>query len=286
MPAPLPSPAVLTRPVSSAGQTFMEIAVALTIVVVLVVAVRIQRRWKSSMGFVLMLGALVASGVEVVFNTAAQFWYYRPGADALFTTWGRSLPTWALGSYVPFYAGLGMLGWFLLERGATRRQLAGYALGVWAFAILTEVSLVGIHVYQYFGPQPYQIGHFPVWISAANAGICTTFAVAGATVSRSLRGPAQWLVVVAGPPVVSGFLLGTTFPLIAALHADHPSTGLLYVTGAVSTALAATVCAAVLRLVPVAGFADSLLPTNTEPTHAPVEAHRDQPTVPFSVITS
>ena len=294
MSSPLPPPGVLTRPVSSAGQLFMEIAVAATIGVALVAAVRIQRRWHTSMGFVLMVAALLASGVEVVFNTAAQFWYYRPGADALFTTWGRSLPTWALGSYVPFYAGLGMIGWFLLERGATRRQMAGFAVAVWAFAIVTEVSLVGIHVYQYFGPQPYRIADFPIWISAANAGICTTFAIGGATVSRALRGSSQWLLVVVGPVVVSGFLIGTTFPIVSALHADHPSTGLLYLTGAVSTLLAAAVTAAVLHLVPAAGFAESLLPRLTDPADSAASTpktsasaqQRDQPTKPFSAVSS
>ena len=284
MPATLPGPAIVTHPVSSAGQTFMEIAVAATIVIALVAAVRIQRRWHTSMGFVLMAAALLASGGEVVFNTAAQFWYYRPGADALFTTWGRSLPTWALGSYVPFYAGLGMIGWFLLERGATRRQLAGYAVGVWAFAIITEVSLVGIRVYQYFGQQPYRIAHFPIWISAANAGICTTFAVGGAAVSRVLRGRRQWLLVLVGPAVVSGYLLGTTFPVVIALHADHPSTAALYLTGALATVIAAGVCAAVLQLVPATGYADSLLPAREEQASAPT--HRDQPTVPFSIVSS
>jgi hypothetical protein len=260
MPSTLPGPDVLNQPVSAAGQTFMEIAVSAAAVAALVAAVRVRRRWQTSMGFVLVLGTLLASGVEVVFNTAAQFWYYRPGTDALFTTWGRSLPTWALGSYVPFYGGLGMIGWFLMERGATRRRMASYTVSVWAFAIVTEMSLVGIHVYQYFGPQPYEIARFPIWISAANAGICTSVAVGTPLLARSLRGPAQWLLVLAGPPVVSAFLIGTTFPAVIELHSDHPSTGLLYLAGALSTVLAAGVCALVLRLVPVNGLPDSLLP--------------------------
>jgi hypothetical protein len=259
MPSTLPDPYVLNHPVSAAGQTFMEIAVCAAVIAVLVAAVRVRRRWQTSMGFVLVLATLLASGVEVVFNTAGQFWYYRPGADALFTTWGRSLPTWALGSYVPFYGGLGMIGWFLMERGAPRRRMAIYAVSVWVFAIVTEVSLVGIHVYQYFGPQPYEIARFPIWVSAANAGICTSVAVGAPLLARSLRGPAQWLMVAAGPSLVSAFLIGTTFPAVLALHSDHPSTGLLYLAGAASTLLAAGVCALVLRLVPVNGLPDSLL---------------------------
>jgi hypothetical protein len=295
MPSTLPPSSVLTHPVSRAGQTFMEIAVSAALVVVLVAAVRIWRRWHTSMGFVLVLGTLLASGVEVVFNSAAQFWYYRPGADALFTTWDRSLPTWALGSYVPFYGGLGMLGWYLLERGATRRQMARYAAAVWAFAILTEVSLVGIHVYQYFGPQPYEIARFPIWISAANAGICTTVAVAAPLLARSLHGPAQWLVVLAGPSLISAYLIGTTFPAVTVLHSeDHPSTGLLYLTGALSSVLAAGVCALALHLVPSDGLPDSLLPERRSPSaHEEPGAPRsdsaralDMPTAPLHVTTA
>jgi hypothetical protein len=258
VPVSLPDPAVVSRPVSSAGQLTLEIAVGLTVAVLAVVAVRIRARWHTWMGAVVLLATLLGSGVEVIFNTAADFWYYQPHQVAGVSTWDRSVPLWALGSYVPFYGGLGLLGWLLLEKGATRRRLAAYAVGLWVFAVVTEVGLVGIHVYQYYGPQPYRIGNFPVWISAANAAICTTVAVGAARLSRRLHGPAQWLLVVLGPPVVSAFLLGTTFPMVIALQASDPSTAASYAAGAVSTALAVAVCALVLRLVPVSGLPDSL----------------------------
>jgi len=260
MPPALPGPLIAARPVSAAGQLFLEIAVAVAIAALIVIAARIRLRWGTSMGFVVLLAALLGSGVEVVYNTAADFWYYRPGAEALFATWGRSLPVWALGSYVPFYGGLGLLGWWLLERGATRARIAAYAVGVWAFAIGTEVVLVGIHVYAYYGPQPYQIGGFPAWVSAANAAICTSMAVGAARLSRVTGGPRQWLLVAVGPPLVSSGLIGTTFPMVVVLHAAHPSTAALYAGGAAATVLAALLTEAVLGLVPRAGLADSLIP--------------------------
>jgi hypothetical protein len=260
MPPALPGPLIASRPVSAAGQLFLEVAVAVAIVALAVVAMRIRRRWGTSMGFVVLLAALFGSGVEVVYNTAADFWYYQPNADALFSTWGRSLPVWALGSYAPFYGGLGMLGWWFLERGATRARIAAYAVGVWVFAVLTEVVLVGIHVYAYYGPQPYQIAGFPVWVSAANAAICTCVAVGAARLSRVTSGPRQWLLIVLGPPLVSSCLIGTTFPMVSVLHAAHPSTVALYAGGAAATALAALLIVVVLGLVPREGLADSLIP--------------------------
>ncbi|MDP9115702.1 MAG: hypothetical protein M3O28_00235 [Actinomycetota bacterium] len=293
MPSTLPDPSVVTHPVSSAGQIFLEVAVAAAIIVVLIAAARIQRRWGTSMGFVVVLGTLLASGVEVVFNTAANFWYYQPHQNSLFSTWDRSLPIWALGSYVPFYGGLGMIGWLLLERGATRRRMAVFAGAVWLFAVVTEISLVGVHVYQYYGPQPYEIARFPIWISAANAGICASVAVGAALLSRSLHGWVQWLAVLLGPSLVSSFLLGTTFPLVSVLHANHPSTVLLYVGGAVSSVLAVAVCALVLRLVPATGLRDSLLPGRAAPPSPPANrldrpasGSRDHPTEPIGVRTS
>ena len=260
MPPTLPGPLIAARPVSAAGQFFLEVAVAVTIVALTAVAARIRWRWGTSMGFVVLLAALFGSGVEVVYNTAADFWYYQPDAVALFSTWGRSLPVWALGSYVSFYGGLGMLGWWLLERGATRAGIAAYAVGVWAFAVGTEVVLVGVHVYAYYGPQPYQIAGFPAWVSAANAAICTCVAVGAARLSRVTSGLRQWLLIAVGPPLVSSCLIGTTFPMVCVLHAAHPSTAARYAGGAAATVLAALVIAVVLSLVPRDGLADSLIP--------------------------
>jgi hypothetical protein len=264
MPPTLPGPLIAGRPVSTGGQLFLEIAVAVAITALVVIAGRVRRRWGTSMGFVVLLAALLGSGVEVVYNTAADFWYYQPNAVALFSTWGRSLPVWALGSYVPFYGGLGMLGWWFLERGATRAGIAAYAVGVWAFAVGTEVVLVGIHVYAYYGPQPYQIAGFPAWVSAANAAICTCMAVGAARLSRVTSGPRQWLLIAVGPPLVSSCLIGTTFPMICVLHAAHPSTAALYASGAAATVLAALVTTLVLGLVPRDGLADTLIPRRRE----------------------
>jgi hypothetical protein len=269
MPPSLPGPLIVSHPVSSAAQIVLEIVVGAAIVALLVVAYRIRRSWGTSMGFVVLIAALLGSGVEVVYNTASDFWYYAPHADTLFSTWGRGLPMWALGSYVPFYGGLGLLGWWLLERGATRARLAWYAAAIWVFAIITEVALVGIHVYTYYGPQPYQISGFPAWVSAANATICTSVAVGAARLSRVTSGPRQWLLVVLGPPLVASCLIGTTFPMVSVLHASHPSTTALYVGGAAATVLGALVITAVLGLVPRGGLADSLA-ASSEPAREPV----------------
>jgi len=133
-------------------------------------------------------------------------------------------------------------------------------VGVWAFAVGTEVALIGIHVYTYFGPQPYQIAGFPAWVSAANAAICTSMAVGAARLSRVTSGGRQWLLIAAGPPLVASCLIGTTFPMVCVLHAAHPSTAALYAGGAAATVLAALVIVVVLGLVPRQGLTDSLLP--------------------------
>ena len=273
MAAPIPSlpgGPVYDRAVSSAGQTFLEIAVAVAVVAVLVVSWRIQRRWGTSMGFVAMAGTFLASGVEVVYNSASNFWYYRPGADALFTTWDRSLPTWALVSYTPFYAGLGILGWYLLERGVSRRQMVFYALGVWVFAIVTESSLISLHVYQYYGDQPFRLGNFPAWISSANAMICVAVAVGCARLARVLTGWRQLLGIALGPAVISVGLIGSTFPGVLALHADRPTTAAVYIGAVLADLLGVLLIAATLQLVPRDGLADSLLPARRERPQARV----------------
>ncbi|WP_375476306.1 hypothetical protein [uncultured Jatrophihabitans sp.] len=268
----LPAPDIAGHHVNTTSQLLLEIVVAIAILALLVVAECIRRRWHTPMAYVVLAATLLASGVEVVFNTAGELWYYTPGQHGVISTWDRSIPAWALCSYVPFYGGLGLLGWWLIERHATRLQMVGYLVAVWIFAMVTEVSLISLGVYRYYGGQPFSVHGFPTWISMSNAAICVTVGVGAARLSRSLPPARQWMAIVLGPALTSAALIGTQFPEVSALHAGHRSQGLVYAMAAVSVVLALVLGLLVLELVPAAGMPDSLRERALTPP--PNSAHR------------
>ncbi|WP_236787735.1 hypothetical protein [Amycolatopsis sp. GM8] len=257
---PLPGPDIANRPANQTSQLVLEIAVAVAVVLMLYVGVRVRQRWGTWLGLVIVIATGFGSGVELLFNTTANFWYYAPGAHELITSWGRQVPAWAAGSYIPFYGGLGILGWYLIERGASRLTLALYGLAIYVVFIVTEIVLVGIGLYAYYGDQPWQIASFPIWISAANVAICLTIAVGASRISRGITGWRVWPLIGFGPVLIGGYLVGSSWPMITALKGDNPSTAQLWLSGAAATVIAVACVAAILGLVPRRGRTDTLLP--------------------------
>lgn len=258
---PLPDPDLLNRPVNQTSQLVLEIAVGACVALMIYIGFRVRQRWGTWLGLVIVIATGFGSGVELIFNTAANFWYYSPGQHDMYTTWERQVPFWAAGSYIPFYGGLGILGWYLIERGASRLQMALYGLAIYVVFILTEVVLVGIDLYAYYGDQPWQIASFPMWISAANVAICLTIAVAASRLSRAIRDWRVWPLIGLGPVLIGGYLIGSSFPMIDALKATSPSTAQLWLGGLFATLIAVSCIAGVLGLVPKHGRTDSLLPS-------------------------
>ena len=253
MPTTLPIPPVDT-PVSSAGQAIMSIGVAVGLVLIIVAAVRLGRRWRTPAPALMVLGTLFAAFYEPIQNTASHMWYYRPGQVTFFDAFDRSLPVWVFFSYAAFYGGWGMVAWWLTERGSPRSHIVRFVLGVWVFAIVTEIVGTQFDTYEYYGDAPFRVAGFPVWVALSNAAIGTTVGVATARLRRILVGRAQLALLCVGPFTVAVGLVGTGFPTLTALNTPDPSMGLLYGAAIVSMAMAAVMAWGATQLVPVNGL--------------------------------
>ena len=253
MPTTLPTPPVNT-PVSSAGQAVMTIGVAVALLLIAVAAVRLGRRWSTAAPALVVVGALFAAFYEPMENMAAHMWYYRPGQVTFFDAFDRSLPVWVFFSYAAFYGGLGLVAWWLTERGAPRSHLVRFVLGVWAFAVVTEIAGTRFNTYEYYGRAPFRVAGFPVWVALSNAAICTTIGIATARLRRVLVGAAQLALLCVGPFAITVGLVGTGFPTLTALNTPDPSWALLYGAAIVSMAMAGVMAWGATQLVPVDGL--------------------------------
>jgi len=230
----------VTTPVSSAGQAVMTVGVAAGLVLIAVAAVRLGRRWSTAVPALVVLGTLFAGFYEPMENMAAHMWYYRPGQVAFFDAFDRSLPVWVFFSYAAFYGGFGLLAWWLAERGSPRSHLVRFVLGLWVFAIVTEIVGTQLNTYEYFGRAPFRVAGFPLWVSLSNAAICTTFGVAAARLRRLLTGREQLALLCLGPFAITLGLVGTGFPELVALNTDEAATDPRYVAARARIELVST----------------------------------------------
>jgi hypothetical protein len=248
MPSTFSSPPAST-PVNEAAQVAATIGVFAALVVIAVAAYRLGRRWSSWAPALVVLSTLWAGFYEPIFNVTSHLWYYRPGQVTFFDSFGGSLPVWVFFSYGAFYGGLGLLAWWLTEKGAPRGQLVRFVVGLWAASIVLEVDL-----YEYYGRAPFRVAGFPAWISLANAAICTTIGIAAARLRRLVTGRRQLALLFLGPAVITTGLAGTAFPALVAVNTVDPSNWLLYGAAVVSMAMAAVMAWSATQLVPVQGL--------------------------------
>lgn len=249
----LPIPPV-DVPVSSAGQAVMTIGVFAALALIAVAAVRLGRRWSTWVPVLVVASTLWMGFFEPIMNVAANMWYYRPDQVTFFDAFGRSLPVWVFFSYAAFYGGLGLISWWLTERGATRAQMVRFVLAIWAVAVVTEVAGTQFDTYEYYGKAPFRVAGFPVWVALSNAAICTTIGVCAARLRRILVGRQQLALLCLGPAVISTGLIGTGFPTLVAINTVDPPMALLYGAAVISMAMAGVMAWSATRLVPVTGL--------------------------------
>jgi hypothetical protein len=243
--------------VSSTGQVAESVLVVVALAIIAVAAVRLSRRWSTWLPVTVVIGTIWAAFFERTFNVTANLWYYQPGQVTLYRAFGGGLPVWVFFSYGAFYGGLGLLVWWLVERGATRRrvvQIAGY---LWLAAAVTEIVNIHFGTYEYLGMQPFRLLKFPLWIPLTNVAICVAVGVGAARLRPLLTGKRIWATLFLCPAAIITGLAATTFPMINALHVDHPHMWLSYLAAIASMALAGTMVWVTTMAVPVEGLKDA-----------------------------
>jgi hypothetical protein len=256
----LPVPPAHTA-VSSAGQVADTTGVVVALVIIAVAAVRLHRRTGSWVPILIPITALGSGFLEPMYNLGSDLWYFQPGQVSMYQSFGFRLPIWVFLSYSAFYGGLGLLLWWLLERGASRAQVWKFLGALWVVAALVEIANINLHTYTYYGPQPFRLDHFPLWIPLSNAAICTVLGVAAAHLGRLLHGAKQLLILVVGPVAIAAGLFGTAFPEATVLHTVNPARWLVYLAAIASMALAFGVAWLAIECVP----ADGLKPADRLP---------------------
>lgn len=262
---PLPAPELVNHPTDTTGQAILDVLIAIGMVALLGAAVHLSRRYRTPVPLAIVLGSTASALLEPLPDLVAGLWYYAPHQQTMYTAYGNSLPVWVFFSYPVYYAGFGLIFWRAVEGGATRRTLWLMCAPMAGYLALTEIFLINTtHLYTYYGPGAFRVGHFPLFICLLNTVIVLTIAVLGARIRRGLAPGDQLLPAffLPGVSLVLGLVLLPAF-LFTVVHTADPSQGLIRAATLLTMAAAVAVLHATIRLVPAGGFAPMMVPQIT-----------------------
>jgi hypothetical protein len=237
-------------PVNLTGQWVLTVGVICGLVVVAVAAVRLGRRLDSWAPVAMVAGSLLSGFIEPIYCITMHLWYYRPGQWTMITAFGNSQPVWSWLSYCAFYGGLSLLVWWRIEKGATRSDLLRLGGILLLIGAATEIVCIKLGTYEYYGPHPFRVAEFPLWIAVANASVGMVAGIVAQRLRPLLPGPQVIAYLALVPGCMTMIQFGTGFVTLDAINTPNPPMWLLYVLSVISMALSCALSWCALRLVP------------------------------------
>jgi hypothetical protein len=171
----IPAPIGATTP-----QTAQLVTTAVTGILVFLSVCYALWVWKSRgtpLYFFVLLGGAVCILNEPWLDLISQIWFPKDGW-IVFEAYGRSMTLWGLFSYTVFFGTQTFAVLELLRRGVSRAKFWAGLVGVWAFNVALEATVLSTDLYFYYGYQPLRIGDFPaVWLVLNCIGVALAAAI-------------------------------------------------------------------------------------------------------------
>jgi hypothetical protein len=235
----MPVPPV-NHPLDTGGQLFLTVATTLAGVVALTLIARMVRRERTVWPVVVVASGILCLFLEPVYDQLFNIWFYDNGEVwEFYTAWGMAQPIWVPLTYLWCYGSLAIDTARRVDRGLTRGgavKLAGVFLLIY---VTFEVIGINLGVYTYFGPHPFRVANFPIWVSISNAVIGVVAGIAVARLRPLLPGRSVWALLPVVPAVFAMVSFGGSFPALVAMNMPDPPTALVWAAAVLSMALAA-----------------------------------------------
>jgi fluoride ion exporter CrcB/FEX len=204
-PPDFPQPPVDTlMPVGA--QTVVTAAVAALTLIAFAAGLRELRRSGSPLFLLVLAGALVSSLNEPAGDIMIQCWHAAVGQWEAFEFLGRPIPVWVLLVYPLYFGVLPYVFYRLFTAGLTRKRFWAYAVGGFVINAAFESLLLALHVFTYYGYQPYTVAGYPVAIFIVNYTGAVLAGLVLALVGDRLKGPQQlWILIVPAAAQLTAF---------------------------------------------------------------------------------
>jgi hypothetical protein len=201
------------------AQLFATIGLWVPATALFVAAAVYWRRSGSPVYLLGMFGGLIAAFNEPIADVLLNCYHAEIGQWTVFSAFGRDIPLWAVGFYPIYFGGLTLLVYTMMRRGITRRTYWITVGAVIFGSVALEWPVLPLHMYLYYGDQPFRVLGFPVVTGVLNS----LGAVLGATVMAHLAGwltgPRRLLILVI-PAWTQLAAYGVVLPHLLTLNSD------------------------------------------------------------------
>jgi len=156
--------------------------------------------------------------MEPVVDVLGQCWFPRTNQWIGLEVFGRPIPFFMWSVYTWFIGGQAYLFYRAFAKGLTRTRLMQLWLLVWGVNLVLETPGIWMHVYTYYGKQPFNPWGLPLWWPPVNA---TMPVVAGFALWKVLPHLRGWRIlgVIALMPMADGLTNGAIgLPVWTALN--------------------------------------------------------------------
>jgi hypothetical protein len=203
---------------SATGQTIFTIAVTIPWVVLTVVAFRVWRREGTPVPLLFLIGGALCIVFEPIVDILGMCFFPRANQWVGLEVLGRPIPMFMWPVYSWFVGGQAFLFWRAFEKGMTRDRLWRWWLVLMGVNVLLESPGILMHVYTYYGAQPFNPWGLPLWWLAVNGTMPIVAAFLVHKLLPHLTG-AKLLLIVALVPMADGATNGAiAWPMWTALN--------------------------------------------------------------------
>jgi hypothetical protein len=198
-------------------QLILTILFATVCVAFLLFAIHRARVGGSLLGLALLIGGLIASINEAPIDALTLCWYPRGNLIKAYNTIAP-IPLWVALAYMAFMGGVAYVLLLRARKGVTNTQLWAY-FGVFILSdFVVELPVVNLHDYAYYGGQPLDVAHVPLyWPFLNGPGIYVTVALL-LRAPQAFRG---WRVLLAAALPAMTYAAGSAasgWPVFTVLH--------------------------------------------------------------------
>jgi len=178
-----------------------------------------SRKSRRVLPLMILLGAMVASLQECLYDVFCNVWYAQYGATPMYRIFNISVPLWMLPAYGWYIGGLGYFMYKKFRDGITAGQVWKLYALFWVANLLLEVPALQIgNIYAYYGNQPFELLGFPVWMAATNSLPPILFGITFSALDDVLRGPRAIFAVAIAPMIVGAGEMAAGWPMFLALN--------------------------------------------------------------------
>ena len=208
------------------------------------IALAILRSLRQKTWFPIILVASVAFGslIEPLYDISYHLLWFIPGQWTLFTSFDLPQPIWVMSAYIVVFAGPALMLCPKIEKGVSLPQLFRLA-GITALttAIFEIIAIQG-GTYMYYGPHPFRLFEYPLWIAVLEACQITSFTIVAVQLRARTSGELPLLgLFVLFPANFCFSNLGAGFPGIIAMNMVDPPMVLVTAAAVLSMVFAAVV---------------------------------------------